>query len=84
MDNRPTETQIQWLKKGLSQAGGKLPMFDSNGQKISPRTMKSCLKQGWIEPWFNNPIKPDWLVCKLTETGRSVILEYQNSKNKGD
>ena len=71
--DKPTKSQIGWLKKGLDQAGGKLPLFDSNGQKISSRTINSCLKQGWAEPWFNNPIKPDWLVCKLTEVGREVL-----------
>ena len=69
---QPTHEQIKWLQRGLSQAGGKLPLFDNDGQKISSRTINSCLKQGWAEPWFNNPIKPDWLVCKLTRAGRKV------------
>jgi hypothetical protein len=29
---------------------------------------------GWAEPWFSNPIKPDWLVCRLTEAGRAAVL----------
>ena len=78
MNNKPTEIQVQWLEKGLSEAGGKLPLFDSNGQKISPRTIKSCLRQGWVEPWFNNPIKPDWLVCKLTKSGRAALQKVVN------
>ena len=69
---QPTNAQIKWLQRGLNQAGGKLPLFDNDGQKISLRTINSCLKQGWAEPWFNNPIKPDWLVCKLTRAGRKV------------
>mgnify|MGYP001200662344 FL=1 len=72
---KPTGAQIKWLERGLAQAGGKLPLFDEDGQKISARTVNSCLKQGWVEPWFNNPIKPDWLVCKLTDTGRQVITK---------
>jgi hypothetical protein len=28
---------------------------------------------GWAEPWFSNPLKPDWLVCKLTDTGRALL-----------
>ena len=70
---RPTGAQIKWLQRGLTQVGGKLPLFDEDGQKVSARTVNSCLKQGWVVPWFNNPIKPDWLVCKLTETGREII-----------
>ena len=71
--NGPTNVQFKWLQRGLDQAGGKLPLFDSDGQKISSRTINSCLKKGWAEPWFNNPIKPDWLVCRLTQTGRKAL-----------
>ena len=69
----PTEPQIKWLVRGLSQPGGKLPLFDEEGQKVSERTVKSCLDKGWAEPWFNNPLKPDWMICKLTDTGRAVV-----------
>jgi hypothetical protein len=69
---QPSHAQLKWLRRGLDQAGGKLPLFDGNGQKFSSRTINSCIKQGWAEPWFNNPIKPDWLVCKLTKAGRKV------------
>ena len=70
----PTNVQIKWLRRGLNQAGGKLPLFDNQGQKISSRTINSCIKEGWAEPWFNNPIKPDWLVCKLTQAGRRILM----------
>ena len=69
----PTESQRKWLQRGLQQPGGKLPLFDSLGQKISERTVSSCIERGWAEPWFNNPLKPDWLVCKLTDAGRKVL-----------
>jgi hypothetical protein len=72
-DRRPTAAQRAWLRCGLNQAGGKLPLFDSDGQRVSERTIRSCIDQGWAEPWFNNPIKPDWLVCKLTEPGRDAV-----------
>ncbi|MEE2688197.1 MAG: hypothetical protein VX430_02110 [Pseudomonadota bacterium] len=71
----PTPSQRSWLRRGLDQPGGKLPLFDKSGQRINQRTIKSCLTQGWAEPWFENPIKPDWLVCKLTEKGRKVSGE---------
>jgi len=72
---QPTKSQMKWLARGLAQAGGKLPLFDSNGQRISERTVKSCIAKGWAEPWFDNPIKPDWVICKLTESGRHVAEE---------
>lgn len=72
-DTRPTDAQRRWLARGLDQPGGKLPLFDGDGQQVDPRTIQSCLRQGWAEPWIANPIKPDWLVCRLTETGRRVL-----------
>jgi len=71
---QPSPTQRSWLQRGVAQPGGKLPLFDERGQRISPRTIQSCIEQGWAEPWFANPIKPDWLVCKLTDQGRRAIL----------
>lgn len=70
--SRPTVTQLAWLRRGLDQAGGKLPLFDRYGQRYDSRTIRSCIEQGWAEPWFNNPTKPDWLICKLTEAGRKA------------
>lgn len=61
------------MKRGLAQPGGKLPLFDDDGQRYSPRTVRSCLDQGWVTPWIGNPLKPDWLVCKLTEAGRNAV-----------
>jgi hypothetical protein len=69
----PTATQEKWLVRGLQQAGGKLPLFDEHGKRVSERTVKSCLKNGWAEPWFDNPIKPDWQICKLTDSGRQLL-----------
>jgi len=71
---RPTQVQRRWLERGLDQAGGKLPLFDEEGREVDPRTIKSCMRQGWAEPWIANPIKPDWLVCRLTDTGRAALL----------
>ena len=67
---RPTAVQLSWLRRGLGQAGGKLPLFDGDGKRVGERTVRACIEQGWAKPWFSNPIKPDWLICKLTETGR--------------
>jgi hypothetical protein len=69
---RPTPAQRAWLQLGLDQPGGKLPLFDERGQRVNERTIRSCIEQGWAAPWFENPIKPDWLVCKLTDDGRKT------------
>lgn len=69
----PTALQRAWLRRGLDQPGGKLPLFDESGQRISPRTIQSSIDRGWAEPWFANPTKPDWLVCKITERGRMAL-----------
>jgi len=76
---KPTPSPVQraWLARGLNQPGGKLPLFDADGQQMDPRTIQACLEQGWAEPWFNNPLKPDWLVCKLTAAGRQVVAAYR-------
>jgi hypothetical protein len=73
-DILPTLHEVLYLKRGLLQPGGKLPLFDLDGQAVDPMLVRHCLAQGWAEPWFNNPLKPDWLVCKLTEQGRRIAL----------
>ncbi len=73
---RPSRAQRRYLQLGLEQAGGKLPLFDRQGQKIHRRTIETCLAHGWCEPWFRNPIKPDWLVCRLTEAGRQALQRH--------
>lgn len=72
-DESPTQAQRRYLQRGLTQPGGKLPLFDGDGQAIPHATVLACVSRGWAEPWFANPIKPDWLVCKLTSRGRAVL-----------
>jgi hypothetical protein len=74
---RPTEPQRRYLERGLSQPGGKLPLFYADGREVPPRTVQACVANGWAEPWFRNPVKPDWLVCRLTDRGRKVLGETQ-------
>ena len=69
----PTAAQRRYLERGLRQPGGKLPLFDVEGREIDARTIRTCIDAGWAAPWFANPLKPDWLVCKLTEQGRAVL-----------
>lgn len=75
-ESRPSAAQLHWLARGLDQPGGKLPLFDEWGQRVNERTIRSCIEQGWAEPWFANALKPDWLVCKLTDTGRAVLVAH--------
>jgi hypothetical protein len=72
-DSPPNPAQRHYLMRGLSQPGGKLPLFDADGQHIHPALVKACIAHGWAEPWFGNPLKPDWLICKLTEKGRRAL-----------
>lgn len=75
-DGTPSPAQRRWLERGLTQPGGKLPLFDEWGQRVSERTIRVCIDQGWAEPWFTNPLKPDWLVCKLTDAGRELVAKH--------
>ena len=76
----PSPVQRAWLRRGLDQPGGKLPLFDRDGQQVDPRTVQACLEQGWAEPWFENPIKRDWLVCKLTDAGRTAASRQRAAR----
>jgi hypothetical protein len=70
---RPTEPQRRYLERGLTEPGGKLPLFDRDGREVAPRTIQACVAHGWAAPWFANPVKPDWLVCRLTPKGYVVL-----------
>ncbi len=69
----PSRAQTRYLSLGLRQPGGKLPLFDADGQRISQRTIRACVEAGWCHPWHKNPVQPDWLVCRLSDRGREVI-----------
>jgi hypothetical protein len=70
---RPTEAQRRYLERGLTQPGGKLPLFDRDGREVSRKTVESCLAHGWATPWVHNPIRPNWLVCRLTPAGYRAL-----------
>ena len=72
---KPSNVQSRWLRNGLVKPNGKLPLFDSNGQRISDSTIQSCVRLGWAKAWFNISLKKDWTVCKLTHLGRVVAEE---------
>jgi hypothetical protein len=70
---RPSLPQKRYLERGLKQAGGKLPLFDLDGREIPRKTVEACIAHGWAEAWTSNPIKPEWLVCRLTAAGYRVL-----------
>lgn len=72
---RPTPAQRKYLMRGLAEPGGKLPLFDLDGQRINRQTIQSCMDNGWCEPWTKNPILPSWLVCRLTARGKMVVAK---------
>jgi hypothetical protein len=78
---RPSAAQLRYLRLGLTAAGGKLPLFGPDGQEISAKTIRACIGNGWAQPWFANPLKPEWLVCRLTEEGRVVAAIGQERSN---
>jgi hypothetical protein len=71
--SRPTEAQRRYLARGLGEPGGKLPLFDRDGREVPRKTVEACISHGWAESWGKNPIKPDWLVCRLTSEGYRVL-----------
>jgi len=73
LKERLTAEESNYLRMGLNQPGGKLPLFDDKGQEISSKTINACLKKGLSKRWFANPLKPDWLVCRLTEQGKEAL-----------
>ena len=75
----PTASQRAWLQRGLGEPGGKLPIFDAEGRQIDQRTVQSCIDAGWAEPWIANPIKPDWLICRLTDKGRNLAQAQEKA-----
>ena len=70
---RPSGAQRRYLERGLDQPGGKLPLFDRDGREVPHKTVEACIAHGWAEPWTRNPIKPEWLVCRLTAAGYQVL-----------
>jgi hypothetical protein len=71
----PNAAQLVYLRAGLDQPGGKLPLFDHAGAAIPPPLIRACIAKGWAERWFHNPMAPDWLVCRLTPRGAKAARE---------
>lgn len=66
---------IAWLKTGAGNKEGRLALFDGTGQRVDQTVQRAALSQGWVEGWFANPMRPDWMVCRLTPSGRRFLAE---------
>jgi hypothetical protein len=80
---RPTAAQRRYLERGIGEPGGKLPLFDRNGREFPRKTIEACIGHGWAEAWTANPVKPDWLVCRLTAAGRRILAENAGEGEAG-
>lgn len=78
-----TPAQRRYLARGLKQPGGKLPLFNEQGQEISHRTIEACVAHGWAKPWSGNPVKPGWFVCRLTEDGYRALGKHPPRRTFG-
>jgi hypothetical protein len=81
---RPSGAQRRYLERGLDQPGGKLPLFDRDGREVPKKTVQACIAHGWAEPWTRNPIKPEWLVCRLTAAGYQVLGRAPPTRDGAD
>ncbi len=80
---RPSEAQRRYLVRGLSEPGGKLPLFDLEGREVPRKTIEACIAHGWAEVWFNNPTKANWLVCRLTPQGYRALGQHPPESGAG-
>src|SRR5262249_36050729 len=70
---RPSEAQRRYLERGLTQAGGKLPLFDRDGREVSRKTIESCVPPVWAPLGVPTPTKRAWLVSPLPPAGYRVL-----------
>ena len=71
---RETEMELRnWLHGGLNRADGRLAIFDTFGEPVNKAVIKSAIAAGLAEPWFSSPMRPQWMVCRLTPKGRDAL-----------
>jgi hypothetical protein len=80
----PSEAQRRYLRRGLAQPHGKLPLFDETGREIPRRTVETCIDHGWAEAWIKNPVQPEWPVCRLTAAGYRALGEEPPAEHEAD
>ncbi len=62
-----------YLLMGTDSPRGRLPLFDAHGQEVKQAVIKSCISKGYVERWFANPMRPQWVMFRLTDKGRQAI-----------
>ncbi len=62
-----------WLNGGLNREDGRLAIFDTFGEPVNKAVIKTAIASGYAEPWFSNPMRPQWTVCRLTAKGRAAV-----------
>ena len=77
---RPTDAQRRYLERGLTEPGGKLPLFDRDGREVPRKTIESCMAHGWAEPGLNNPIKASAADLKFLQQLQQIHQELQIEK----
>jgi hypothetical protein len=68
---------LAWLKTGVNNPEGRLSLFDGGGQRIDGKIQRFAIQSELAEGWFANPMRPDWMVCRLTERGRRLLKRTQ-------
>lgn len=66
---------MAWLRGGLNRADGRLALFDAFGEPVEPIIIQKAIASGLAEPWFASPMRPQWMVCRLTAQGRRVATK---------
>jgi hypothetical protein len=61
---------VDWLRRGAAHGNGQMPLFDEWGVKITSVVIEVCLREGFIETWFENPRQTDWVTYRITARGR--------------
>ncbi len=78
---RETELELRdWLRGGLNREDGRLAMFDTFGEPVRKIIIKTAIAEGLAEPWFSSPMRPQWMVCRLTSKGRDVLRRSATPK----
>ncbi len=74
------EAMRQWLQGGLDREDGRLAIFDMFGEPVNKSVIKSAIASGLAEPWFSSPMRPQWMVCRITPKGRAALSRFAKTK----
>jgi len=74
-----TEMRV-WLRGGGAREDGRLALFDQFGEPIDKKIVKTAIASGFAEPWFTNPMRPQWTICRLTRKGQDFLNRPANAR----